>query len=302
VRNTEFLKSAFALKPPRSRGQVRRFVSPLLVATVGCRNLGSRKTGACRCEKSDGLKHPKPRRDRKSSIYDFDMFCYMISGDNGGAMTVVENGKKQGITSNSNFIPMGTFGLLIGGKHERKFLQSSGFGSCIGLVMHNKLQNTAVLAHFMSNNGVLDSIMAISLQLEAFDISIKNRNWSFVVFLGGQAKAVKKKESVTTSSALVDIPTKKVSSGPSTVQGGIDIAINLTSLENAEKRAVEIRDHFQSMSAEIQYIETGWESCDFSLETGVLQLFSATIFGRNNDTAAKQKKGKALLFDSTQMN
>lgn len=224
-------------------------------------------------------------------------------------MTVIENGAKTGKMTESNFIPMGTFGLLIRGTHQRKYLQSSGFGPCIGLVMHSRSQNAAVLAHFMSKNAVLDSITAIGSQLESFQLSIKNRNWDFAVFLGGQAKTVKKKVAVTTSSAILDFSSKSklkedwdTNPGRATVDGGMDVAIRASSLGNAEERALEIKRHFESMSVPVTYIETGFESCEFALETGVLQLFNETIFGTNNQAALTRGGGKALLFDSTQMN
>ncbi len=225
-------------------------------------------------------------------------------------MTVIEHGKKQGTNLTSNFIPMGMFGLLVDPPHQRGYLQSSGFGPCIGLAMHNPDKKAAVLAHFMSKNAVKESIEAIGSQLETFQMSIKDANWSGAVFLGGQAKmAPKVIAKTTTVSAMLDIPRKskqmelpsEIKKYHSTSNGPMDVAIGTGSQNNAAERALEIKQYFTTIGVTVTYIETGYESCDLGLESGILQLFDTPIFGTNNESVLKAGEKKPLQFSTAQM-
>jgi hypothetical protein len=126
---------------------------------------------------------------------------------------VKKYGKNEGGPEVTNFAPMGTFSICTPG-HKRRYLKSSGFGPCIGLVLHSKESKAGVLAHFMSKNGVPNSLERIGTELELLNLSPKIYDWDAVVFLGGQRQLGQQTASVKVEekTKAMDGPTSRLSS------------------------------------------------------------------------------------------
>lgn len=192
----------------------------------------------------------------------------------------VKIGEDAGATEESKYVPMGTFSILVAGG-QKGYLKSTGFGTCIGVAMHNATQNAGVLAHFMSHQAIRASFERIAQELNALGISSKGRNWDVVIFAGGGAA-----KNASSSDAIGKLGLDFASKGSVATSS---IGTRLKDLE------LDLASH---AAKKVEVLKNGVESCSLDVVNGVLHLSNETFLMHKNSLAAISGKNTPLLYDT----
>jgi len=191
----------------------------------------------------------------------------------------VKIGADAGATEDSKYVPMGTFSIVVA-DGQKRYLKSTGFGTCVGVAMHNAGQKAGVVAHFMSHQAIRSSFESIAKELNALGISSKGRNWDVVIFAGSGAA-------------------KNASSSSAIGKFGLDFASKTSGATSSiGTRLKDLELDVSSHAAKwVEVLKYGVESCSLDVVDGVLHLSNATFLMHENRLAAVSFKNTPLLYD-----
>lgn len=209
-------------------------------------------------------------------------------------MNINTKGYDTGSAAETNFVNMGCFGTSVVGPGKR-YLKSTGFGSCIGVVFHlsrdagvggaGATVQAGLLAHFMSDNAIEASYPSFLQRLRYLEASmvpgpsllgmggIPGADWTACIFHGD---------------AMNGLADSKTAEG---------------SRKLARKRAQEIRAYLQNTwrISTVDYVkDPGFKSVVLDVQTGHLLLFDGGVAGSEAPPSAKdlfRSMGKPLTFN-----
>lgn len=184
-----------------------------------------------------------------------------------------------GSKEDSKFVPMGTFSILKATDSGKRYLKSTGFGTCIGVAMYNATEKAGVLAHFMSHQGIGASLTKIAGELKALETSSKGRNWDVVVFAGGGA--AKNISSTGAFAQNLDFASKGTSA-----TSGIESRLKKLELTLTDRDA-----------AGVEVLKDAVESCSLDVAEGVLYLSQVSFLMHKNTKAAISASNSPLEYD-----
>lgn len=190
--------------------------------------------------------------------------------------------KDFGTDESSFLVPMGYFSVVKSDHETIKYLKSSGFASCIGLVLHS--EDATLLAHYQSANWNGKGIKKTAEEFGKAGILDFSKYEGFL-FLGSQ-----RNEAITNFGTSGRRGSVGSSSAPkvSSVHG--DSTTQLQSIASSGDGLKKVKEHMTKLGVKFSIDEfaLGFKSAAVSIKDGEIRLF--------NDTPVGKVTGKNNLF------